>query len=630
MKSISSSLRQGMRAASHSVLYSSMARRMARNIASGPQDGRVRTFIEKHGYGPAFSRLASAPLPDGFSYAKLTVPLEGRRRDQEFQLLRDDEVVFGGVLQAPAKSAVYDARNFIVPGGTPEDYTLSLGGSYQLQLGSGRFSTRQQTEYDQQWPIQEQDSVRFALRGDMDSPSRLIVTFPDFAPTGCTVSYPLQVLTELSDAQLKNTLILAFQDHFLSEGSFLLADNEGNSLGDRVRHIIDGTVSRHFSSHPDTLFYGVGKGGSSALLHSEHFPDAKLLVVRPFLDLPYGTSIPRFQHGLHANAWIRTSKQPGDLFLRYLEEDREIHYFYTDADQHRNASIIEFARGSAHLSKYRMSSPADALQLAASPTVMTFLKEFVRHGMTTMGTALPSDQLLQYDYGDRSGFQAWLPPTLDQIDSNETNSWLVNDLDGTSLYQSLSDHPFDFIKYSAASQYLHEDRHYPVRPHQIAIFSKHIPAGIIPCTATPAFTQRASESERSPKSWRPSRISTTPGAAHIMPIVLSNDTAATAIRYLVGPSVPDPSGTYRVDFIPGDAPLSAASERSLTVSIPDDVEDARPAVAFLRQFVAATSARELTVDLSSIPDGPAWLSELSTVDATRVKFKSLAPAATAD
>lgn len=367
------------------------------------QGHHIPSKLVKENTRDVLQRIASETLPDGHSYAKLTV------RDWRSLLGRDIEVkvdgatVFGNRVEQPQRGFNLEYRNIVVPTTDLSRFEVTLSKDYQLHFSPGTYSTQQQKAFDSKYGITQKNSLFFNLRGNIKNPKKLIVTFPGFGPSATRVSYAVSFLKWLNEHDLRDAALLSFQDRYGVAGTYMSSSNSGEPLmplvKDEIRHIAD---QFGLKDH-NILFFGASKGGSIALMAAEDFQNSELVVVVPQLNLPYYFSKPFFVNNLFLNPLLKQITQPGELFLRYLKEDRRIHYLYSSNDELSNYSLVEFARVSQNFTAYRFSCAHG--QVAGQG--VTLLAHLFRSFLGTSTTATLELRFLKTEHqGPKTYFQA--------------------------------------------------------------------------------------------------------------------------------------------------------------------------------------------------------------------------------
>ncbi|MGY5765417.1 hypothetical protein ACXET9_09455 [Brachybacterium sp. DNPG3] len=371
-----SPLRAAARTAARDALYSRPSRALARAVESGGALAGARRAIEERGHGDLLRRVASPALPRGQHYLRLTITGWRKLIGRDFRLLQNGEVVYGNRIAAPPEGTPLEYRNIIVGSDDPADFTLDIRAKHKLAIGPGAFTTPEQDSYDRRYHVERHGDLHYAVRGNTRDPSRLIVTFPGFPPRNGRVSYAVSYLKALTDAQLADTMMICFQDRYGVAGTYMLADNAGRPLHDRIAAAISAVRRRHGIAEEDVLLFGSSKGASIAARTARDLPGARQVLVVPQMSLPYYAAKPVLRHGLYRDRHLWEAEQPGELLPRALAEGRRIDWFYTDSDQDSNCSLIEFARDAPGLTKHRVDGNHAAVAKKSLPTVLSILRAF--------------------------------------------------------------------------------------------------------------------------------------------------------------------------------------------------------------------------------------------------------------
>ncbi|GAA1489445.1 hypothetical protein [Brachybacterium sacelli] len=373
-------LRTRARAAARDALYSPPSRKLARVLAHDPRTHRVRAALEQRGHGEVLRRLASETLPRHTFYLRLRIRNWKKFDGREFRLLQGGRVVYGNQISAPPEGQPLEYRNIIVTSDDPSDFTLDLPVKHTIHVGRGAFSTEEQDSYDERYHVEQHGDVRYSVRGNTANPSRILVTFPGFPPANSRVSYAVSYLKALTDEDLEDALMVCFQDRYGVAGTYMLFDNAGRPLHDRVTTALTDLLSRYELAQEDMLFFGASKGASIAAMTARDLPGVRQVLVVPQMNLPYYFAKPVLRHGLYRDQRVWDAEQPSVLLRRYLAEGRRIDWFYTDSDQDSNYSLIEYARDVPGLTKHRLNGAHATVAKKSLPTVLSILRAFAAGG----------------------------------------------------------------------------------------------------------------------------------------------------------------------------------------------------------------------------------------------------------
>ncbi|MDN5688815.1 MAG: hypothetical protein L0G94_19360, partial [Brachybacterium sp.] len=426
-----------VRAAARILAHDPRARRVRAAIAHDPRARRVRAAIERRGHGPLLRRLASETLPRGTFYLRLTIT-NGRAYDGKvFRLFQGDRVVYGDQISAPPAGQHLEYSNIIVTSDVPSDFTVDLPVKHRIHVGRGAFTTEEQDSYDQRYQVEQHGDVRYSLRGNTARPSRILVTFPGFPPATSRVSYAVSYLKALSAADLTDTLMVCFQDRYGVDGTYMLFDNTGRPLHDRVTAAITDLLEKHGLRDRDVLLFGASKGASIAAMIAQDLPDARQVLVVPQMNLPYYFSKPVLRDGLYRDRRVWDIEQPSTLLRRYLAEGRRIDWFYSDADQGSNYSLIEYARDVPGLTKHRIDAPHAKVAKKSLPTVLSLLRAFAAGKDEDAELhPMPCRELEATAYEDGVQFTAHLEDVAELKDA--ANVYLEGTLGATRFRQLLT------------------------------------------------------------------------------------------------------------------------------------------------------------------------------------------------
>lgn len=156
----------------------------------------------------------------------------------------------------------------------------------------------------------EQESVYYAVYGNIHSPNKILITFPGVSNMD-NVHHRLSALTSLH-SKLKNVLIIAFQDKEGVYGNYMFKTLRNYSIRPIVVSLIYGLKTKYSLNNEDIIFYGNSKGATIAIDYINKFPDSYFFIDIPQLDL-------------------YNYKSQNDLFRYTLGEEARKYYFYKES-----------------------------------------------------------------------------------------------------------------------------------------------------------------------------------------------------------------------------------------------------------------------------------------------------------
>lgn len=232
-----------------------------------------------------------------------------------------------------------------------------------------RYYTNAQKVYNEKLKIQKEKSsiestereIYYSISGNINKPKRLIVTFPGFAAPHKEVSYLIIKYSTL-EKQLnpEDFLLVAFQDNYLSSGSYMLMDDNGNDLTKAVINKISSLLVELHLTDSDLLMFGASKGASTAAYYGTFFRDAKMILCVPQMNLSmYNVYRPD-------NVWnmvqrINDSELEFDLnyfniIHGFQREDRDVNLFLSSKD----SSNVEEINGLISTDRFKIHCSDDA------------------------------------------------------------------------------------------------------------------------------------------------------------------------------------------------------------------------------------------------------------------------------
>ncbi|ASN19802.1 hypothetical protein [Arthrobacter sp. YN] len=435
--------------AGRAAAYSPAGLEVARAVLASRADSPVRRIIKAKGLEGRIRRVASESLPQGLYFAKLTLGNWEAWKGQQFRLLQDGNVVYGNVVEPPARGFPLEYRNIMVTSDDVSRFAVDIEAPYELKIGRGAFTTRQQLAYDEQYGVEQHGDVFYSLRGNTTNPKKMLITFPGFGPSTTRISYAVSYLKDLTETDLQDTLMVCFQDRYLVAGSYMMVDNAGRPLESRVRGAIEGLRSRFHIDRKEMLFFGASKGGSIAIHYAKDYPDAALLLAVPQMNLPYYFNKPFFKDNLLQNRALRDVGQPEDRLRRYFAEGRKIDYFYTNSDELSNHSLIELASDIPNLSKYRINGGHSEVARAALPAMLCIIRRFLSHRVEEQSAC---EEMRTFRHDQTLQVQVRIDAEASMVTGA---NWFIAGSSGrTRFLQLMTEHSYHFVKYTAGEQSL--------------------------------------------------------------------------------------------------------------------------------------------------------------------------------
>lgn len=432
------------------LAYSSLGTDAARRVLSAPSNSAARLFVKKKGLEGSLRRVASGTLPPETYFAKLTIARWREHNGSNFRLLQGSKVVYGNRIEQPARGFPLEYRNIVVTSDDPTKFTLDIDVPYELKIGRGAFTTTQQLKYDKQYGVEQHGDVFYSIRGNTKNPKRMLITFPGFGPSTTRISYAVSYLKALTDQDLKDTVMVCFQDRYLSAGSYMMVDGAGRPLYGRVCAAINQLLTRYKIGSADVLMFGASKGASIAIHYAQEYPDARLLLAVPQINLPYYFNKPFFRDNLFRNKALRAIEQPESALRRYFAEGRMIDYFYTNSDELSNHSLIEFVRDVPNLTKYRVNGAHSDVAKTALPAMLGIIRAFLQGG--SQDQSIICEQVRAFESDDDIQLQVRVDPESAEISG--ANWFLEGQLGRTRFLQLMSNHAYGFVKYTSDAQKL--------------------------------------------------------------------------------------------------------------------------------------------------------------------------------
>ncbi|HEY3986242.1 hypothetical protein [Cedecea sp.] len=204
-----------------------------------------------------------------------------------------------------------------------------------LVVSAAKLFHPDQVNFDERYHIQKHslqgEDIYYSISGNTINPRKILVTFPGVSNFD-NVNYRLSAMTSLQ-SNLKDMLILAFQDREATYGNYMHHTENGYPLKSIAIGLISGLCSRHGIKEEDIIFYGNSKGGSIAIDYIERFQSSYFFIDIPQLDLfnyQSQNAIMRYSLGVDTRNYYN--------FLQYLPQINNRRVCYSFAEQDLDAS----------------------------------------------------------------------------------------------------------------------------------------------------------------------------------------------------------------------------------------------------------------------------------------------------
>jgi len=378
------------------------------------------------------------PESSHHQYAKILFPeYDESYIGKRFKLFQGDRLVWGNEIERPAVGYPLEYRNIIIAKSTSEEFTVSPPIPFEIDVSDIPFSTEEQNEYDRKYHVtQHENGLWYTVRGNTENPKFLLLTFPGFGPSTTRIAYAVSYLSQLSALDLEDTLLIAFQDRYQVHGTYMITDDTGALVYPQFRALIDTLREKYSILSENILFFGASKGASIALMYMKDFPEARLIIMVPQLNIRYYLQAKSFfRNNLFHYFKEVDFEEPISLFRTYLREKRKIWYFYTDNDELSNYSLIERVQGFPSLNKYRVDGNHGEVAKKALPTVLCLMRSIVLQKGKQNFTSIYLDIYPGIEGKKEYGVQICLPNSF--IDNKNINVYTRSSLNGTIFYQFL-------------------------------------------------------------------------------------------------------------------------------------------------------------------------------------------------
>lgn len=146
--------------------------------------------------------------------------------------------------------------------------------------GGGGYLTNEQIDLNKD--LQQEGSIFYRLK-EVGKPQLLIILFPHFKGPGGYAA-PYSVL-DGSNFSLTDVAYLSFQDCYLTQGSYMLIDNQGQQLDNKIVNIIKKYQQKLGLTESNLVFLGSSKGANIAIRISHYFQKNHLIACVPAMNL---------------------------------------------------------------------------------------------------------------------------------------------------------------------------------------------------------------------------------------------------------------------------------------------------------------------------------------------------------
>ncbi|WP_270264938.1 hypothetical protein [Lactococcus formosensis] len=224
-----------------------------------------------------------------------------------------------------------------------------------------RTYTPEEKERDEKYLIKSEEisNVRICLSERIiGTPQRILITFPGFGYHYKELQYPVSTLSSINN--LENVLVLAFQDSYLIDGSYMQLDDNGYPIKNSIVMKIRKEMEKYNLHEDEILFFGASKGGTIALSYIDDFPKANYTAIVPQVSLEHfresrphlnGTLIPYFIK----NKW-EYGKELDIAHLIYKHPDTNINLFNGIEDNASNNGLFYRNSTSSNLNIFNINT----------------------------------------------------------------------------------------------------------------------------------------------------------------------------------------------------------------------------------------------------------------------------------
>lgn len=286
------------------------------------------------------------------AYLMVSIPQKKQYFGKQVKVYCGNQLIWGMELESGIPGFNLEYRNIPVESTELKTYRIvpDIPGTV-FKFTKNRTYTDEQLEYNKKYGIIAENRLYYSMLGNTVNPERILVTFPGFGKSTARVCYAISAMSFLSEETLDKTLILAFQDNYFSIGNYMMYDDLDRSLSDKIYNKIKTIMNKHKLSDEQLIMFGASKGGTIAINNFDRFQNATLITSVPQINLNYYfKSKTFFRNSLFHKYKKMLTNDTENLIKKYVNESRNVHYFYTDNDELSNYGFIETLEGR----KYRI------------------------------------------------------------------------------------------------------------------------------------------------------------------------------------------------------------------------------------------------------------------------------------
>lgn len=279
-------------------------------------------------------------------YLHISIPSNKENYGKNVKVYCKNKLIWGIQLESGVHGYNLEYKNIPISNKNIEDYNMEpyIEG-VQYNISNDREYYPEQLKYNNKYNIIHEKNLSYSKLGNTVNPNKLLVTFPGFGKSTSRIPYAISAMSFLSEDIKDDTCIIAFQDNYYVAGNYMLQDENQNNLKPYIEAKIDSFMREYSINEKNLILFGASKGGTIALNNYEKYKNSKLIISVPQMNLEYYFRSKAFfrnniyhyyKKNIHLNLVEKLNK--------YVEEGRDIHYFYSENDELSNWGIVEDLR----------------------------------------------------------------------------------------------------------------------------------------------------------------------------------------------------------------------------------------------------------------------------------------------
>lgn len=428
-----------------SILFSEPARTLLHAVLSTKIADRLRSKIEKRGHYGLLAVLSTAKAPSGYVYVSSISAIDHYWHRSLTICANDDQLFTRTVPKQQNQASSPPFLNRLAPTSHRHERHHSQSEPQDHSVSRFQHTSKPQRVYDDLHGVRCRRGIFFSLRGNIESPGSIIVTFAQAPDIESAVHYPVMHLESISDIELTESLIIAIQPRVRG----LPIDSDPRSLdwSASLLSLIRRKLSRAALDDSDLTF--ILEPRSTVDINSllAEFPRANTIALR---------YIQRDPARISSEGSIECPPTAANLDIdrteQFVRSTRPQDYIlYSDTGGLTNPPPATLSAEAPRDRLFvRFSVDPDQLSVAATPTLLAIVRFLLGGSQILEGE--PVSELRTYRSQVGTGIQ--IRVDSDQPSGEDAHWFLAFRGSDHFILTDMTDHRLPFVKYTNQSQYI--------------------------------------------------------------------------------------------------------------------------------------------------------------------------------